>query len=268
MTRPLLLAMTVLTAVPIATAPARAQGTAPAVAIRNATVLTITNGTIEKGTIVIRNGRITAVGPDVAIPRGATEIDATGLFAMPGIIDAHSHIAVDGSVNELSLSVTSMVGIEDVLAPHDIDIYRGLAGGVTAANVLHGSGNAIGGKNAVVKLRWGEDGARPPVRRGATGNQVRARREPEARRAQGRQCRRQALPVTRMGVIDVIRERFRRRARPTTRDGGRTTAVVKASVTAPRRRRAATCSSSRSSRSSRAGARPRHSYRQTRSSSC
>ncbi len=76
---------------------------------------------------------------------------------MPGIIDAHSHIAVEGSVNEGSVSVSSMVGVEDVLDPEDIDIYRALAGGVTTSNVLHGSANAIGGKNQVIKLRWGKD---------------------------------------------------------------------------------------------------------------
>ena len=76
---------------------------------------------------------------------------------MPGIIDCHSHIAVDGGVNEGSVSVSSMVGIEDVLDPEDMDIYRALAGGVTTSNILHGSANAIGGKNAVIKLRWGKD---------------------------------------------------------------------------------------------------------------
>ena len=74
-----------------------------------------------------------------------------------------------------------MVGVEDVLNPEDIDIYRGLAGGVTTANVLHGSANAIGGKNAVIKLRWGKDAQGPAVRGRAAGHQVRARREPQAR---------------------------------------------------------------------------------------
>src|SRR6188768_4344661 len=142
---------------PIGAATVFAQGAGPVTVIRNATVLTVTKGTIEQGTIVIRGGKIAAVGTNVDVPRGATEIDATGLFVMPGIIDAHSHIAIDGAVNESSLSVTSMVGVADALNPKDIDIYRGLAGGVTTANVLHGSANAIGGKNAVIKLRWGKD---------------------------------------------------------------------------------------------------------------
>jgi imidazolonepropionase-like amidohydrolase len=188
-------------------APAAAQTAGPVTAIRNATILTVTKGTIDKGTIVIRNGRIAAVGASVDVPRGATEIDATGLFVMPGIIDAHSHIAVDGSVNELSLSVTAMVGIEDVLNPEDVDIYRGLAGGVTTANVLHGSGNAIGGKNAVIKLRWGKD-AKALLFEGATpGIKFALGENPKRASASGNAADRR-YPTTRMGVIDVIREAF------------------------------------------------------------
>ena len=81
---------------------------------------------------------------------------ASGKFVMPGIIDCHSHIAAD-SINEGAVSVSSMVGIEDVLNPDDIAIYRALAGGVTTANVLHGSANSIGGKCTVIKMRWGKD---------------------------------------------------------------------------------------------------------------
>ncbi len=83
-------------------------------------------------------------------------IDATGEFVMPGIIDCHSHIAVEGSVNEGSVSVSSMANIADVLNPADPDIYRDLSGGVTVANVLHGSANSIGGQTEVIKLRWGQ----------------------------------------------------------------------------------------------------------------
>ena len=89
-------------------------------------------------------------------------IDAAGQFVMPGIIDCHSHIAVDGSVNEGSISVSSIVNIADVLNPDDIDIYRDLAGGVTTANILHGSANAIGGQTVVIKLRWGQPAAKLP----------------------------------------------------------------------------------------------------------
>lgn len=207
MIRRVLLVPTLVAVTVVPGGPAFAQGAAVVTAIRNATILTITKGTIDKGTIVIRNGKIAAVGANVDVPRGATEIDATGLFVMPGIIDAHSHIAVDGAVNESSLSVTSMVGVEDVLNPKDIDIYRGLAGGVTSANVLHGSANAIGGKNAVIKLRWGKD-ARGLLFEGALpGIKFALGENPKRASAAGGNAERR-YPATRMGVIDVIREAF------------------------------------------------------------
>src|SRR5260370_39164749 len=71
-------------------------------------------------------------------------------------MNCHSQIAVDGNVNEGSVSVSSMVNIADVLNPDDVDIFRDLAGGVTVANVLHGSANAIGGQTILIKLRWGQ----------------------------------------------------------------------------------------------------------------
>src|SRR5688572_10380932 len=125
------------------------------VAIRGGTILTVTRGTIQNGTIVLRDGKIAAVGANVDVPAGADVIDAKGRFITPGIIDAHSHIAAD-SINEGGTTVSSMTGIEDVLDPTDISIYRDLAGGLTVANVLHGSANPIGGKNQVIKLRWGK----------------------------------------------------------------------------------------------------------------
>ena len=128
---------------------------APPIVIKNATILTVTRGTLT-GSIVIRNGKIEQVGESVNVPADAEIVDAGGQFVMPGIIDCHSHIAAD-SINEGSVSVSAMVGIEDVLNPEDIAIYRALAGGVTTANILHGSANSIGGKCTVVKLRWGKD---------------------------------------------------------------------------------------------------------------
>lgn len=176
--------------------------------IKGATVLTITRGDIARGDILIRDGRIAAVGTSLAAPAGATVVDATGKFVSPGIIDAHSHIAIDGSVNEGSLSVTSMVAIQDVIAPDSIAIYRALAGGVTTVNVLHGSANAIGGLNATLKLRWGATaeamlfaGAPPGIKFALGENPKRA----GSTAGPGGQ---QRYPATRMGVIDVIREAF------------------------------------------------------------
>jgi len=125
------------------------------VAIRNATILTITNGTIENGTIVVRDGRIAEVGSDVAVPSGATVIDGTGMYVLPGLIDAHSHMAIEGGINEGSESVTPEVILP--IRDDDNTIYRALAGGVTSALLLHGSANTIGGQARVIKMRWGRE---------------------------------------------------------------------------------------------------------------
>jgi imidazolonepropionase-like amidohydrolase len=123
------------------------------IAIRNAHIITITNGDIENGTIVVRNGKITAVGRDVQVPAGVRVIDGAGKFVMPGIIDAHSHAALENGINEGSESVTPEVQVQ--LHNDDPVIYRALAGGVTAALLLHGSANTIGGQALVIKMRWG-----------------------------------------------------------------------------------------------------------------
>lgn len=176
--------------------------------IRNATVLTITNGVIENGSVLIRGSKIAAVGRDVNAPAGATIIDAAGKFVMPGIIDSHSHTAVDGSVNEISLPNTGMVRIADALTNTDISAYRQLAGGTTAALVLHGSANAIGGQSQIVKWKWGRPISEwlvadaPRTIKFALGENPKSAnfRPPEG---QARQ-----YPSTRMGVEEVIRQSF------------------------------------------------------------
>ena len=127
--------------------------------ITNATIITLTDaGTIENGYIDIAgNGQIRAIGEgkDTPISESAQlQIDAKGLFVIPGIIDCHSHIAIDGDVNEGTDAVVPEVGIPDVLNPNDVAIYRAAAGGATAANLLHGSANPIGGRNAVIQMRY------------------------------------------------------------------------------------------------------------------
>ena len=181
---------------------------APPTVVKNGTVLTVTKGTIKNGSILIRDGKIVEVGEKVMVPPGAQIIDAGGQYVMPGIIDCHSHIAAE-SINEGSVSVSSMVGIEDVLNPEDISIYRALAGGVTTVNVLHGSANAIGGKCTVIKTRWGKDvhglifeGATPGIKFALGENPKRAGAVTALVGARTR------YPATRMGVEDVIREAF------------------------------------------------------------
>ncbi len=161
------LALLVLLVIALAPVRARAANASAADAptvllIQNATILTVSHGTIERGSILIKDGKIAEVGPSIKAPKDAQVIDAAGQFVIPGIIDCHSHIAVDGDVNEGSISVSSIANIADVLDPDDISIYRDLAGGVTVANVLHGSANAIGGQTIVIKLRWGQPAAKLP----------------------------------------------------------------------------------------------------------
>jgi imidazolonepropionase-like amidohydrolase len=187
-----------------------AQTTRPAVvAIRGGTILTVTRGTIENGTIVLRDGKIAAIGgAGVDIPAGAEVVDAKGRFVTPGIIDAHSHIAAE-SINEGGTTVSSMTGIEDVLDPTDVSIYRDLAGGLTVANVLHGSANPIGGKNQVIKLRWGKN-ARGLIFEGAPpGIKFALGENPKDMRQFGQTGPRR-YPVTRPGVEFVIRDAFSR----------------------------------------------------------
>jgi imidazolonepropionase-like amidohydrolase len=179
---------------------------AETIVIRNANILTISHGAM-KGSILVQDGKIAAIGPNVPIPEGAHTIDAAGDYVMPGIIDCHSHIAIEGNVNEPSVSVSSMVDVRDVIDPEDIDIYRALAGGVTTANILHGSANAVGGQTVVLKMRWGKsagemifEGA-PPGLKLALGENPKRAGNPTGREGA-------RYPSTRMGVEDTIRQAF------------------------------------------------------------
>ena len=177
--------------------------------IRNGTVLSVTNGTLANTDVLLRDGKIAQIGSGIAAPAGARVIDATGKFVLPGIIDAHSH-AMSDAVNEGSLSVTSMTRIQDVLNPTSANLYRILAGGVTTLHILHGSANAIGGQNAVVKLKIGRPidqmmfpNAMPGIKFALGENPKRASRAPQ----RGEQAR---YPTTRMGVEVIIRDAFTR----------------------------------------------------------
>ncbi len=190
-----------------------ASSGAETILIRNATVLTVTKGTVQNGSVLVENGKVAAVGTNVSAPAGATVVDGTGKYLMPGIIDCHSHTAIEGNVNEGSVSDSSMVNIKDVLNPYDINIYRGLAGGLTVSNVLHGSANAIGGQTIVIKLRWGKDanglvfeGAKPGIKFALGENPKRQGYPPDFFSAGSTRPRR--YPGTRMGVEEVIRDSF------------------------------------------------------------
>ncbi|MCP9199839.1 amidohydrolase [Gramella sp. GC03-9] len=174
------------------------------VLIKNATVITITDGTKENTDVYIKDGKISKIGTDLSASSNATVVDATGQYVMPGIIDAHSHIALD-AVNEATSPVTAQVWVGDALDPFDVSIYRALAGGVTISHAMHGSANAIGGQNETIKHRWGTvkmddlrmEGAprtikfalgENPTRVHGAGNNI--------------------VPRTRMGVEQVFRRAF------------------------------------------------------------
>lgn len=123
------------------------------IALKGGTILTITNGTIENGTIVIQGGKITAIGKNVNIPAGIRVIDVTGKFIMPGVIDSHSHIALT-DVNEATDPVTPQIWMWEALDPGSDSIRKTLAGGVTTVKTMHGSANVIGGVNVTIKLKY------------------------------------------------------------------------------------------------------------------
>lgn len=178
--------------------------------IRNATVITVTRGTLENTDLVLENGKIARIGQNLATPAGAEVYDATGRFVMPGIIDPHSHMMSDG-INEGSLSVTSMTRIQDVLNPTAINTYRALAGGVTMINILHGSANTIGGQSATVKLKYGRPAAEwlvpnaPPGIKFALGENVTRKSRVNFPGAPPPR-----YPTTRMGQEEIIRDAFTR----------------------------------------------------------
>ncbi|HEX7151393.1 MAG TPA: amidohydrolase family protein [Thermoanaerobaculia bacterium] len=176
--------------------------------IRGGTILTVTNGVIENGTIVLRGGKIAAIGRDVATPAGARVVDATGKFVSPGIIDSHSHTAVEGSVNEVSLPNTGMVRIADALTSDDISAYRQLAGGTTTALILHGSANAIGGQSQIVKWKWGRPVSEWVVAGAPRTIKFALGENPKSANFTPPPGTPRQYPGTRMGVEEVIRKSF------------------------------------------------------------
>jgi len=125
------------------------------VLVRGATVHTASHGTLDECDVLVRGGRIAAIGRGLSAPDGPRVIDAQGLHLVPGIIDCHSHAGIRGGINEWTRAITPEVTIEDEVDPDDVNLYRALAGGVTTTRLLHGSANVIGGRHEVIKLRWG-----------------------------------------------------------------------------------------------------------------
>jgi imidazolonepropionase-like amidohydrolase len=171
--------------------------------IKGGTLLTVTKGVLESTDILIKDGKISQIGKNIAAPAGFKVIDATGLFVMPGIIDPHSHIAIS-TTNEATSPVTAEVTVGDAIDPTDIAIYRALGGGVTTIHAMHGSANAIGGQCTVLKMRYGTMDPSAMKMEGAPRTIKFALGENPTRVHGGNNI----VPRTRMGVEFVIRKAF------------------------------------------------------------
>ncbi len=180
-----------------------------AVLVRNATVWTSgPAGILAHADVLVRAGKIAAVGRKLAAPAGALIVDGTGKHVAPGIIDEHSHAAILGNVNECTNSLTCEVRIQDVINSESTNLYRQLAGGTTMMHLLHGSCNAIGGQCAVIKGKWGA----PPdelfyAQAPATVKFALGENPKQANFGTDRTTR---YPKTRAGVEQTIREAFMR----------------------------------------------------------
>lgn len=173
------------------------------VLIKNGTVLTVTKGTLEGTDVLIKDGKITQIAKNIASPAGTTTIDATGKYVMPGIIDAHSHLAIDG-INEGTNAITPEVWTGDALNPFQIGIYRALAGGCTSSHAMHGSANSIGGQCETIKHRYGTFDPEVLKMEGAPRTIKFALGENPT----GHGIRNNEQPQSRMGVEFVIRQAF------------------------------------------------------------
>lgn len=171
--------------------------------IKNGTVLTITKGTLETTDVLVKDGKISQIGKSIAAPAGIKVIDATGLYVMPGIIDAHSHIGLD-AINEGTNAITPEVWTGDAINPFQMSIYRALAGGCTSSHALHGSANSIGGQSQTIKHRYGTFDPEALKFEGAPRTIKFALGENPT----GHGRRDGLQPQTRMGVEFVIRQAF------------------------------------------------------------
>ncbi len=176
--------------------------------IRGATIHTGTQAPFV-GDLVVRDGKIAAVGASgkLEIPAGATSIDAQGKHLAPGVVDCHSHIAAEGDVNEGTVSISAEVSIADIIDPEDISIYRALAGGCTTARILHGSANAIGGQDEVIKLKWRRTADELRFPGGPRGIKFALGENPK--RSNGN-SRGERFPASRLGVEAVFQRAFSR----------------------------------------------------------
>jgi len=199
--------------------------------ITNAVVWTCSDtGKLERADIWVENGKIKAVGSGMLYPSNLFRLDAKGRHVTPGIIDEHSHIGLRGGVNEGGQASSAEVRMSDAIDPWNINIYRQLAGGVTAAQLLHGSANPIGGQSALIKLKWGKSASDMLIKdadgfiKFALGENV---KRSNSRNNKGR------FPLTRMGVeqsyFDAFTraQEYQRLQKPTPPEKGKVTSFNK-----------------------------------------
>ncbi|MHC4090403.1 MAG: amidohydrolase family protein [Planctomycetota bacterium] len=172
------------------------------VLIRGATVIPVTGEAMPGASILVTDGKIAAIGPEVTSGEGVTVIEAAGRYVVPGLIDAHSHMSADNH-NESTLAISAEVRIRDVLRRRSVSVYRALAGGATSALILHGSSNPIGGQSQVIKFKYDRPVSEmvvqdaPPTIKFALGENV--------TQANWEKDRGKRFPDTRMGVEATMR---------------------------------------------------------------
>jgi len=172
--------------------------------LRGGNVITVAGPTLQGADILVVDGIIRQVGENLQAPPGVPVIDCRGRWVMPGIIDAHSHIALEGGVNETGALLTPETDCADIIDPEDLDIFYALTGGVTSIHTMHGSANPIGGRGIVLKLRWGATAPEmvfagaPRTVKWALGENPKQANSPDSTR----------YPKTRMGVEASIRAIF------------------------------------------------------------
>jgi len=173
--------------------------------LKGGTILTVTKGKTANGTVVVRRGKITAVGENIPVPSGLMVIDVKGKYVMPGIIDTHMHIAMlDTDLNEMTDPVTPQIWMKDAVNPGSDAIVKSLAFGITTIKTMHGSANVIGGVNVTMKLKTGsslEEMIIPGVRQ-----QLKLALGENPKRVYGQEKGR--MPMTRMGNAFLMRKAF------------------------------------------------------------
>jgi imidazolonepropionase-like amidohydrolase len=180
---------------------AKPQAAKPKLALHVGKIITCAGEPIVNGTILISDGKIEAVGPraKIKVPAGYTEIDQGDRFAMPGLVDVHSHVGGSGDINEMVYQTNPELRVLDVIRPHNDQLKLALAGGVTTINFIPGSGTNMGGWGVLMKTGPG------------TPEEVVLRNPGTLKIAQAGNPERQGGEVGsgRMGMNHVIREQLR-----------------------------------------------------------